>query len=52
MGFRPRTQELEIENIDEGQEDENNTFKEGLFFILCIKEMLKNNKYVLTPNYY
>lgn len=33
MGFRPRTQELEIENIDEGQEDENNTFKEAIMFM-------------------
>ena len=33
MGFRPRTQELEIENIVEGQEEKNEKFKEGSCFL-------------------
>ena len=36
MGFRPRTQELEIENIDEGQEEKNEKFKEGFITFLIL----------------
>ena len=47
MGFRPRTQELEIENIDEGQEEKNEKFKEGFitFLIFFCKKNSTKIKY-------